>query len=166
MIGDMAFSLLKLNETQLRQIASSQLLPTLAGRLETDALPPNFVAERALQLLAGGTESIWACTYLIVRQRDHQIVGNCGFKTEPVGGRVEIGYGVSPTAQGQGAATEAVRQLVEIAFGGGAKKVLAEVSPANGASVKVVQKVGFTQVGSRLDEGGEYVGQWLMASDA
>lgn len=162
----MAFSLLQLTETQLRQIAALEVPPELADRLEPNALPPEFVAERALRLLAQGVGDVWACTYLIVRQHDSRLVGGCGFKIKPLGGRVEIGYGVSPVARRQGAATEAVKRLVGIAFSAGANEVVADVSPKNGASGRVVQKAGFTQVGSRVDEAGEYVVQWSVASDA
>ena len=73
--------------------------------LEQGALPPDFVAARALDLLAEGHARIWCCSYLIVRDQDQRIVGSCGFKNAPKSGRVEIGYGVSSAAQGQGAAT-------------------------------------------------------------
>ena len=162
----MAYALLQLRESQLRQIAASEVPPELARRLLPHALPPAFVAERALRLLAQGTAETWACSYLIVRQNDSRIVGGCGFKVAPVGGRTEIGYGVSPQAQGQGAATAAVRQLLGIAFTAGASEVLAEVAPMNHASRRVLQKAGFIESGSRVDEENECVVQWLIARDA
>jgi len=165
-ITEVAYALLQLKEAQLRQIAASEVPPELASRLLPNALPPAFVAERALRLLAQGTAETWACSYLIVRQNDSRIVGGCGFKVAPAGGRTEIGYGVSPVAQGQGAATEAVRQLLDIAFASGASKVLAEVAPTNHASRRVLQKAGFIESGSRIDEEDEFVVQWSIARDA
>jgi len=53
--------------------------------------------------------------------------------------------------------------LVASAFGNGADEVLAEVSPTNHASLRVVQKAGFRHVGSRIDEGNEHVLQWLAS---
>lgn len=162
----MAFSLLQLNEAQLRQVAASEVPHDLAGRLEPNALPPKFVAERALKLLAQGVAEVWACSYLIVRQTDRRIVGGCGFKVALLGGRTEIGYGVSPAAQGQGAATEAVRQLLGIAFSAGANEVVAEIIPQNHASRRVLQKAGFTELGSRIDQEGEFVIRWSVPRDA
>lgn len=162
----MTFSLQQITETQLRQIAASGVPPELSDRLEPNALPPEFVARRALQLLAQGNAEVWSYSYLIVRENDDRIVGGCGFKIAPHGGRVEIGYGVSPESRGQGAATEAVRQLIDIAFSAGASNVVAEVSPQNRASTRVVQKLGFIVVGARVDEEGEHVLQWAVASAA
>jgi RimJ/RimL family protein N-acetyltransferase len=123
------------------------------------------VASRALSLLAQGCPEVWSSTFFILREFDQRIVGSCGFKNVPKLGRVEVGYGISPSARGQGAATAAVRLLVAQALNAGAQEVLAEVSPNNPASLRVVQKAGFTEVGSRLDESNEYVLQWLLRFD-
>ena len=75
--------------------------------------------------------------------------------------RSEVGYGVSPTVRGRGAATAALKLLVHSAFQAGATEVLAEVAPTNHASTRVVQKTGFAQVGTRIDDESEYVVQWV-----
>lgn len=162
----MAFSLLQLEEAQLREIAESRVPAGLSQRTEQGALPPGFVAARALSLLSKGNGEFWSSTFLIVRNRDDRIVGACGFKHAPKAGRVEIGYGVSPACRGEGAATQAVKLLVGMAFAAGAEIVLAEVSPKNHASVRVAQKAGLVEVGSRIDEDDEYVVQWVARRDA
>ena len=43
---------------------------------------------------------------------DHKIVGSCGFKGEPVAGRVDVGYGIAPACRGQGTAAAAVKLVV------------------------------------------------------
>ncbi len=134
--------------------------------MEPDAMPPAFVASRALQLAAVGHPLPWATTFLIVNDEDARIVGGCGFKTAPTDGRVEIGYGVAPSAQGRGAASQALQQLVHSAFKAGATEVLAEVAPSNHASTRVVQKAGFVDVGSRVDHENELVVQWIKRSAA
>ena len=161
----MTFSLLMLTEMQLREIAESRVPVELAQRLEADALPPRFVASRALSLQKEGHPSPWCRVYLIVRESDQRIVGGCGFKSPLKDGRVDIGYGVSQAARRRGAATAAVRLLAKAAFDAGAQEVLAEVSPTNEASLCVVQKAGFVQAGSRVDEANEYVLQWVARSD-
>ncbi len=129
-------------------------------------MPPSFVAARALKLEAeAGSQSV-PTSYLIVRDADSCFVGGCGFKTQLGIRRVEVGYGVAPSAQGQGAATSALKLLAEVAFASGATEVLAEIIPENIASIRVVQKVGFQQVGARLDEDSEYVTQWVLRGGA
>jgi [ribosomal protein S5]-alanine N-acetyltransferase len=157
----MPFSLLRLEASQLREIAQSRVPQEFALRTEEHALPPAFVATRALEMLDVGQPALWASTYLIVRTPDERIVGGCGFKTVPKDGRVEIGYGVAPACRNQGAASAAVRLLVQAAFDGGAGEVLAEVSPENLASTAVVRRAGFVRAGSRHDAEGDYVVQWV-----
>ncbi|MDH4114157.1 MAG: GNAT family N-acetyltransferase [Burkholderiaceae bacterium] len=160
----MPFSLLQLSNAELEDLAASRIPTGLASRVEPDALPPAFVAARSLQLAAAAHPAPWSTTFLIVRESDGRVIGGCGFKTAPSSGRVEVGYGVAPRARGQGAATAALRLLVGKAFAAGATEVLAEVSPANDASIRVVRKAGFTEVGTRLDDDNEVVVQWLRRS--
>ena len=68
--------------------------------------------------------------------------------------------------RGQGAATQALKLLLAMAFEAGATSVLAEVAPENEASAKVVQKNGFVRTGARHDKDGEVVDQWVRSSAA
>jgi RimJ/RimL family protein N-acetyltransferase len=157
----MVFSLLQLSRTELEALAASEVPASLAARIEPDALPPPFVAGRALELAAAGHPLPWSTTFLILNDDTGRIVGGCGFKTAPEQGRVEVGYGVAPAVQGQGAATAALKELVRLAFASGASEVLAEVAPDNQASTRVVQKAGFENVGSGIDIQNERVVRWL-----
>ena len=98
---------------------------------------------------------------MIVQNSSGRIIGGCGFKNKPKDGRVEIGYGVAPNSRGQGGATAAVKLLVELALTGGAREVLAEGTPENLASTRVVQKLGFVNTGTRVDEDRETALQWV-----
>ena len=129
-------------------------------------MPPSFVAERALKLEAEAGPRYLPTSYLIIRDEDSRFVGACGFKTPLGARRAEVGYGVAPTVQGQGAATAALKLLAEIAFASGTSEVLAEIVPGNIASIRVAQKAGFQQAGARLDEENEYVTQWLLRGGA
>jgi RimJ/RimL family protein N-acetyltransferase len=162
----MNFYLQQLSQPDLMALAASELPASIAARIEEDALPPSFVAARALELIADGHVSPWSSLFLIIRSRDDRIVGTCSFKTIPADRRVEVGYGVAPAAQGQGAATAALNLLITEAFNAGVTEVLAEVSPQNIASTRVVEKAGFAQVGARMDEDNEYVIQWLRQRSA
>jgi RimJ/RimL family protein N-acetyltransferase len=58
-------------------------------------------------------------------------------------GEVELGYGLRRSSWGQGYATELARALVRRAFSGtDAARVVASVSAANAASVRVLEKAG------------------------
>jgi RimJ/RimL family protein N-acetyltransferase len=162
----MPFTLLPLSRPQLESLAASREPEELQAQAEPGSMPPAFVAQRSLKMNADGNPEPWSSSFLIVRSEDARIVGACGFKTAPVAGRVEVGYGVSPASRGQGAATAALNMLSVLAFEAGASEVLAEVLPANEASIRVAQKAGFSQVGARVDEEGAYVVQWLRCSGA
>ena len=160
----MPFSLLPLLKAELEALAESRIPDGLEHRAEPDSMPPAFVAARALRLLAAGYPTPWGTTFLIVDDEGSRIVGGCGFKEAPINGRVEVGYGVAPVARGKGAATAALKLLVDVAFRAGEKEVLAEIVPGNRASTTVVEKLGFQVIGSRIDDDGERVVQWIKRS--
>jgi RimJ/RimL family protein N-acetyltransferase len=150
-----------LSRDHLTVLAQGDAPSGLAARAAAGALPPASVARRALERLdAGGTPS-WCEVFAIARRADGSIVGGCGFKGDPVDGRVEIFYGVAPAQRGQGIATAAVRLLLARSFTLGARTVLAEILPGNLASARTVQACGFVCQGRRVAEDGEVVVQWL-----
>lgn len=86
--------------------------------------------------------------------REHTLVGSVGFKGPPdKEGAVEIGYSVLPTHQGRGLATEMAAALVGWAAEQGARIVRAQVTPANSASIRVLEKLGFQEFGIGNDPG-------------
>jgi RimJ/RimL family protein N-acetyltransferase len=77
-----------------------------------------------------------------------RIVGGVGFLSSPeADGSVEIGYGLAPSAQGRGYATEAVHALVALARAQGASSVVAMTEPDNAASHRVLERCGFVPDG-------------------
>ena len=162
----MRFSLHPLSTSDLKALEASQFPEGFSGRAVPDSMPPAFVASRALQLEAAAEAPPVPTSYLIVRLEDSRFVGACGFKTGLGERRVEVGYGVAPSAQGQGAATTALKLLAEVAFSSGSTEVLAEVAPDNIASLRVVQKAGFVLVGERRDEDDGLVTLWVLRSGA
>jgi RimJ/RimL family protein N-acetyltransferase len=149
------------------QQATLQQLTTLLDadkviKLNEFIIPPEEIATRFLlklaveQLSLESTNHFWRSPRLIVV--DKQIVGMCSFKSLPtVDGRVEIGYGVIPSHQKRGFATEAVRLLLEEAFSiAEIKVVVAHTNPSNRSSQRVLEKNEFNRVGSKVDpEDGE-----------
>ncbi|MFI9813090.1 GNAT family N-acetyltransferase [Saccharothrix variisporea] len=88
---------------------------------------------------------------LLVERATGLVVGSLGLFWPPVEGRLEIGYGVVPSRQGLGYATEATSALTAHALTApGVTTVHAGVEPTNPASVRVLEKAGF-----RLVETGE-----------
>jgi RimJ/RimL family protein N-acetyltransferase len=72
------------------------------------------------------------------------VVGSIGLFWPPSDGDLEIGYGVVPSRQGRGYATEATRALTEFAYGApGVGTVSAGVELSNPSSIRVLEKAGF-----------------------
>ncbi len=84
-------------------------------------------------------------------------VGGVGFKTPPADGQAEIGYGLAPSARGQGLMTEAVGGMLAIARRHGLAAVTAHTDPANLASIRVLERNGFAPAG-RVPAGGADAG--------
>ncbi|MGI8824695.1 MAG: GNAT family N-acetyltransferase [Chloroflexota bacterium] len=86
-------------------------------------------------------------------------VGQISFKAPPdEAGMVELGYGVNPSAQGRGYATEMARALTEWAIEQpSVSRVTSECLEDNVASIRVLEKAGFERIGGRLDEEGSLI---------
>jgi [ribosomal protein S5]-alanine N-acetyltransferase len=85
---------------------------------------------------------------LVVERSTGLVVGGVGFLGPPADGSVEFGYGIVPSRQGRGYATEAAAALV--AFGlalPGVREVVAHAEEANPASVRVLEKAGLVRRG-------------------
>ena len=78
-------------------------------------------------------------------------VGGIGFKTPPADGEAEIGYGMAPSAQGRGVATEAVLAVLGLARRHGMSAVTAQTATDNVASRRVLEKNGFAAAGADGD---------------
>ena len=51
--------------------------------------------------------------YRITRTADGKAIGGIGFKGQPEDGRIEVGYGLAPSARGNGYAAEALAALLD-----------------------------------------------------
>jgi RimJ/RimL family protein N-acetyltransferase len=86
------------------------------------------------------------------------VIGACGFKALPdETGSVEIGYGVIPSQQEKGFATQAVDLLVKECFSRPEiETIVACTLPVKSASGRVLAKNNFVKDGSKIDpEDGE-----------
>ena len=86
--------------------------------------------------------------YRITRLEDGRAIGGIGFKGQPDGGCVEIGYGLVPSARGHGYAAEALMALLDVAAEHGVSRVIADTTLDNIASQRTLVRAGFRLVGS------------------
>ncbi|HZG96563.1 MAG TPA: GNAT family N-acetyltransferase [Mycobacteriales bacterium] len=82
---------------------------------------------------------------LVIERATGLIVGGVGFLGPPTHGRLEIGYGIVPSRQRRGYATEAVLAMVAFAFTfPGVTGVFADAEAENVASVGVLERIGMS----------------------
>ena len=131
----------------------------LHGFYASDDVSPKWVA--ALRDASGQEPDPWRHGFFVVHKSARCVIGSAGFKGAPdADGVVEIAYGVVPTYEGQGYATEAAAALVTYAFDHGAERVRAHTLPVANASGRVLLKNGFHQVGPVVDPEDGPVWRW------
>jgi [ribosomal protein S5]-alanine N-acetyltransferase len=116
----------------------------------SDAANERVPADVAEEQVRGWVERLsWG-----VWERDTgELVGDCSLHFDMGFGEWELSYGFRRDRWGRGYATEAARACVRYGFDSmGVEKIVADVEPAKGASSRVLEKVGFTRVGT-LDDG-------------
>ena len=114
------------------------------------------------RLRASAAASPWTHGFSMVERAGGAVVGSCGYKGPPgPDGVVEIAYGVEPSHQRRGYATEAARALVALAFDDrSVRLVRAHTKPGNGASDRVLARCGFVHVGEVVDPEDGLVCRW------
>lgn len=88
--------------------------------------------------------------WFVINQENNTVIGDIGFKGKPNSENiVEIGYGIVPSAQGKGYATEAVQKLIDWAFSNkNINKIVAECLDENIPSIRVLEKLQMKRMGS------------------
>jgi len=104
----------------------------------------------------------WIDGFALVHVASNMVIGSASFKGPPDGdGVVEVAYGVVPSQQGRGYATEAASALVSYAFADTrVRLVRAHTLPWNEASGRVLTKCGFTRIGQVIDPEDGPVWRW------
>ena len=90
--------------------------------------------------------------WAVQKKDDGKIVGYCGFGVEEFDGQVEpeLGFRFLPAFWGRGFATEAALSCSRYAFNRlGFPRYLGFANPANGASLRVLEKIKMSVVGER-----------------
>ncbi len=121
--------------------------------------PPHVDAEhirRTLDQLHRGPEQIgWWMRYIVLRRGADDrpvIIGIVGFKGAPKDGRLELGYSIVDAYRNRGFATEASRAMIDWGFEhDDVQELAAQSSPELGASIRVLEKLGFEHRGDGDD---------------
>lgn len=133
----------------------------LAGARMPDRWPNHELIERAFSLSLESVRRdtrgrLWGARVMILGDGDgtRRVVGSVVFRDEPGDdGISEIAYGVEEGSQGRGYATEAVHASVAWALAHrNVDAVQAATFGWHRASVRVLEKVGMTRVGTREHE--------------
>lgn len=100
----------------------------------------------------GGLWALLGFGYWVVRERrTDQFVGEVGFGNfrrelePPFGDTPEIGWALSPWAQGRGYAGEAVQAAVGWGDAQGFARTVCLISPDNGPSIRVAERAGYRE---------------------
>jgi ribosomal-protein-alanine N-acetyltransferase len=104
----------------------------------------------------------WTFGFAVVHRPDDCVIGSASFKGPPDdAGVVEIAYGIVPTYQGRGYATEAASALVSFALERvDVRTIRAHTLPQPNASTRVLTKCGFQHLGEVTDPEDGPVWRW------
>jgi RimJ/RimL family protein N-acetyltransferase len=123
------------------------------------AWPGRALIERAFsasldRIRQAPEERLWGDRLMIMRDGPRRIIGSVIFHGRPgEDGVAEVGYGVEAESQGLGIATEGTRAAVDWALAEpGVRMVRATTPPWHRASIRVLEKSGFTCAGTEEHE--------------
>ena len=121
---------------------------------------PRWLA--GLRSASGGGPDPWHHGFFLVERARGEVIGTAGFKGPPdAAGMVEIAYGVVPSVEGRGYATEAAGALVRFAAADERVRLIrAHTLPALNASTRVLRKCGFVHIGEVIDHEDGPVWRW------
>jgi ribosomal-protein-alanine N-acetyltransferase len=134
-------------------LAGSATLAEALGAEVPESWPHEFLDEPALQFMLrrlreGPRQHGWWLHFIVLRQAPcGTLIGSAGYKGQPAGGMVELGYGIVADQRRRGYASEAVRGLLGHAFAvPDVDRVIAETYPSLIGSIGVLETSGFQQI--------------------
>jgi len=156
-MGSFPSPLIRSGRLELREFNSDDLplASEVAAAGEGEALPPGFPdnPEQLAHWFADGMYlmSRDSAVHLMMLDRAQgRLVGSIGvFHADWQVGSAEIGYGVRPSARGQGYATEALVAVARwMLTEGGLQRAWLTANTDNLASIRVAEKAGFRREGT------------------
>jgi len=104
----------------------------------------------------------WRHGFFLIERSRGEVIGTAGFKGPPdADGMVEIAYGVVPSVEGRGYATEAAGALVRFAAADERVRLIrAHTFRELNASTRVLRKCGFVHIGEVVDSEDGPVWRW------
>jgi ribosomal-protein-alanine N-acetyltransferase len=139
----------------------------LAGFPAAPGLRELFVSDAVSGQWIGMLRSLtkadpWILGFAVIDRETQAVVGSAGFKGPPdPDGIVEVSYGIVPSFQGRGYATEATQALMDFARGNSTvRRFRAHTMPTLNPSTRVLAKCGFALVGDVVDPEDGPVWRW------
>ena len=102
---------------------------------------PDYLNKIKTRMIEHPNEYPLAVDHLIVL--DNIVIGSIYFKYLPKDGVSEIGYGMTPTYEGHGYMSKAVKQMVIFGKNNGVTTILADTMKDNIKSQNVLKRTGF-----------------------
>ena len=129
----------------------------------SDDVSPKWLAA----LRSAAEPDPWRHGFFVLDREQRCVIGSAGFKGPPDSrGMVEIAYGIVPSCEGRGYATEAAGALVGFAFGAGDVQLIrAHTLPVANASTHVLRKCGFRHTENVVDPEDGPVWRWERGED-
>ncbi len=136
-------------------LEDSRRLSTLLGATVPRSWPPEMVSQArpwfARELASNPTRSGWYAWYGVIEGQGASrsvLAVSAGFVGAPRVGTVELGYSVVPEYRRLGYASEMVRAIIKWAFEApDLRRIVAEVHKDNDASIRLLLRMGFTDIG-------------------
>lgn len=137
-------------------IRSEQEFENVAGLRVADGIRDQMLsasAEFMARVETAKQFDPWQFGFAVIHKSDNVLIGTCGFPGPPdKNGVAEIAYGIAPSYQGKGYATEAAMALIEFASKDPrVKTICAHTLAETNASTRVLEKCGFKKTGDAID---------------
>ena len=142
------FHFLSLSDVERHVDSEKAFLDAIALSAAKGALIPSEVLPTYFASLGRREDWIGVVAF---EPESRVILGSGGFKTAPVDGTVEVGYGVAVEHWGKGIGTAVCAALVQYAGDNGAKVVRAHTLIDGFASQKILLKNGFELLGEVIE---------------
>ena len=145
---------------RFEEVAGLAFAEELRGFYVSGEVSPVWLA--ALHRSSGKGPDPWRHGFFVIEREDRRVIGSAGFKGPPdADGTVEIAYGIVPSREGRGFATEAAGALMRFAGADARVRTLrAHTRPEASASTRVLTKCGFLHIADVVDPEDGPVWRW------